>query len=74
MCARVGEVKCVQSFGGGTYRIEAAWKTCLGMGGRIGFVGVDWIFLVQDTEELPAVVNTVMDLLVPLYIYIYIYI
>jgi len=35
------------------------------VGGRIGFEGVDWIYLVQDTEELPAVVNTVMDLWVP---------
>ena len=37
----------------------------LGVGGRIGFEGVDWIYLVRDTEELPAVLNTVMNLWVP---------
>jgi hypothetical protein len=36
-----------------------------GVGGRIGFEDVDWIDLVQDTEELPAAVNTVIDLWVP---------
>jgi len=33
-----------------------------GVDGRIGFESVDWIYLVQDTEELPAVLNAVMDL------------
>jgi hypothetical protein len=37
----------------------------LGVCGRIGFEGVDWIYLAQDKEELTAVVNTVMDLWVP---------
>jgi hypothetical protein len=37
----------------------------IGVGGRIVFEGVDWIYLVQDTEELLTVVNMVMDLWVP---------
>jgi len=64
---------CVHAWGRSEMRAEFWWWNVrdrgrvedLGMGGRIGFEGVDWIYLVQDTEELPAVVNTVMGLWVP---------
>jgi hypothetical protein len=33
--------------------------------GKIGFVDVDWIHLVQDRDRWWALVNTVMNLQVP---------
>jgi len=32
---------------------------------EISWEGVDWIHLAQDTDQLPALVNTVMNLRVP---------
>jgi hypothetical protein len=33
--------------------------------GEIGWGGVDWVFLVQDRDKWRALVNAVMNLLVP---------
>jgi hypothetical protein len=47
-------------------RPRCKWEDNIRMNLReLGWEGVDWIHLVQDRDQLQALVNTVMNLLVP---------
>jgi hypothetical protein len=68
--------KCWQNFGWKAWWVETTQKTYVGptylwedtikIGRReMGFKGVDWIHLAQDMDLWQALVNMVMNLLVP---------
>jgi hypothetical protein len=73
VCSTYGEdQRCIQGFGWETQEMRSLgrprrrWEYNIKMDLReVGWGGMDWIDVAQDTERWRALVNTVMNLRVP---------